>query len=586
MRTRFRVAQRFSRCDKSVLLTRASASEFSEIRNVQTRPHRRRKLPPRVDPLRLPARPHFSWGRRAAKRQRQYWRDQCFPQIPRARCADLAARRRQGMVFCNAGRFSHRRESIHFYARQRNVAGRIVFRRRALVSHLAQISRRQRRRNGPWFFSDHCAESHSRSRRYLPRCRARIPLRVPGIGHRGRALPLFRVVVSGIRQLMAGAGLHGTRVSADRGEALCQHHTSGHRNRESHRRQAPRLKRNAAMSKIAVIGAGAWGTGLAIVLGRKGTHQVRMWAHETDVCQSIAQKRINEKFLPGRQVPQSVSATNDLASALEGAEIVVSVMPSQHCRGLFQRMRTMIPPRALIVSATKGLEENSLQRMTEVIADVLKSDGGSTHPIGALSGPSFAQEVARGDPTAITIASQDAHLLRTVQQEFSDPAFRIYTNNDVVGVELGGALKNTVAIAAGVCDGLGLGHNSVAALITRGLAEMTRLVLACGGESETMAGLAGLGDLVLTCTGGLSRNRSVGIELGRGRRLPEIVAGMRGMVAEGIFTTAAAVELARIRGVEMPITEQMHAILHEGKSPREAIQELMSRAGKSETRER
>jgi len=216
------------------------------------------------------------------------------------------------------------------------------------------------------------------------------------------------------------------------------------------------------MSKIAVIGAGAWGTGLAIVLGRKGTHQVRLWAHETDVCESIASKRINEKFLPGRQLPESVSATSDLAAVLDGAEIVVSVMPSQHCRGLFQRMRTMIPQRALIVSATKGLEENSLQRMTEVIADVLKSDDGSTHPIGALSGPSFAQEVARGDPTAITIAAQDDALLRIVQQEFSDPTFRIYTNNDVVGVELGGALKNTIAIASGICDGLGLGHNSAA----------------------------------------------------------------------------------------------------------------------------
>jgi glycerol-3-phosphate dehydrogenase (NAD(P)+) len=202
--------------------------------------------------------------------------------------------------------------------------------------------------------------------------------------------------------------------------------------------------------------------------------------------------------------------------------------------------------------------------------------------VGALSGPSFALEVARGDPTAITIASQDATLLRTVQQEFSDPSFRVYTNSDVVGVELGGALKNIVAIAAGICDGLGLGHNSVAALITRGLAEMTRLVVACGGRAETMAGLAGLGDLVLTCTGGLSRNRSVGVELGRGQRLPEIIAGMHGMVAEGIFTTTAAVGLAHARQVEMPITEQMHAILHRGKSPREAIHELMTRSGKSE----
>jgi len=334
------------------------------------------------------------------------------------------------------------------------------------------------------------------------------------------------------------------------------------------------------MSQIAVIGAGAWGTGIAIVVGRKGTHRVRLWAHEIEVCQSIAHKRINDLFLPGRHIPESVSATNDLAAALDHAEIVVSVMPSQHCRALFQRMGSLISPQALIVSATKGLEEGSLQRMTEVIAQVLKRPDNAG--IGALSGPSFAQEVARGDPTAITIASPDASLLRTVQQEFSDPRFRVYTNSDVVGVELGGALKNIVAIAAGICDGLGLGHNSVAALITRGLAEMTRLVVACGGRAETMAGLAGLGDLVLTCTGGLSRNRSVGVELGRGKKLPEILSAMHGMVAEGLFTTTAAVGLARARGVEMPITEQMHAILHAGRSPREAIHELMTRSGKSE----
>ena len=336
------------------------------------------------------------------------------------------------------------------------------------------------------------------------------------------------------------------------------------------------------MSEIAIIGAGAWGTGIAIVLGRKGTHHVRLWAHEADVCESIMQKRLNEKFLPSRRIPDCVSASNDLAATLQGAQIVVSVMPSQHCRTLFQRMRTMIQPETLIVSATKGLEEGSLQRMSEVIAQVLKRDDGAVPAVGALSGPSFAQEVARGDPTAITIASADAPLLRTVQQEFSDPSFRIYTNSDLVGVELGGALKNIVAIAAGICDGLGFGHNSVAALITRGLAEMTRLVVACGGRAETMAGLAGLGDLVLTCTGGLSRNRSVGVELGRGRKLPDIIAGMHGMVAEGVFTTTAAVGLAQARGVEMPITEQMYAILHHGKDPREAIQELMARSGKSE----
>ncbi len=336
------------------------------------------------------------------------------------------------------------------------------------------------------------------------------------------------------------------------------------------------------MSDISVIGAGAWGTAIAIVLGRKGTHRVRLWAHENEVCESIANRRVNELFLPGRQIPDSVTATTDLSNALAGAQIVVSVMPSQHCRKLFERMRPLIPAQALIVTATKGLEEGSLQRMSEVIAGVLKSDDETGHPIGALSGPSFAQEVARGDPTAITIASPDAALLRTVQQEFSGPSFRIYTNSDVVGVELGGALKNIVAIAAGICDGLGLGHNSVAALITRGLAEMTRLVVACGGRAETMAGLAGLGDLVLTCTGGLSRNRSVGVELGRGKKLPEIIAGMHGTVAEGVFTTNAAVGLAHARDVEMPITQQMHAILHDGKSPKEAIQELMTRSGKSE----
>ena len=336
------------------------------------------------------------------------------------------------------------------------------------------------------------------------------------------------------------------------------------------------------MSDIAVIGAGAWGTGLAIVLGRKGMHRVRLWAHEADVCESINQKRVNEKFLPGRRIPDSVTASNDLATALDGAQIVVSVMPSQHCRGLFDRMRPLLQPQALIVSATKGLEETSLLRMTEVIAQVLRRDDGSIPVVGALSGPSFAQEVARGDPTAITIASENAALLGTVQREFSDASFRIYTNSDVVGVELGGALKNVIAIAAGISDGLGFGHNSAAALITRGLAEMTRLVVACGGRPETMAGLAGLGDLVLTCTGGLSRNRSVGVELGRGKRLPDIIETMHGMVAEGVFTTTAAVGLARVRGVEMPIIEQMHAILHQGKSPREAIQELMTRSGKSE----
>jgi glycerol-3-phosphate dehydrogenase (NAD(P)+) len=337
------------------------------------------------------------------------------------------------------------------------------------------------------------------------------------------------------------------------------------------------------MSKIAIIGAGAWGTALSIVLGRNEAHQIRLWAHEREVCDTMARQRVNEKFLPGCTLPKAVNPTTDWKEALSGAEIVVSVMPSHHCRSVVQDMQAYLTPEMLLVSATKGIENNTNMRITEVICDVVSSTKGFTPSIGALSGPSFALEAARGDPTAITIASEDMELARTVQSAFSGPSFRVYTNADVIGVELGGALKNIIAIAAGISAGLGLGHNSVAALITRGLAEMTRLVIACGGKAETMAGLAGLGDLVLTCTGGLSRNRSVGVELGRGRKLPEILAGMHGMVAEGIFTTTAAVGLARARGIEMPITEQMHAILRQGKAPREAIHELMSRSGKSET---
>ena len=336
------------------------------------------------------------------------------------------------------------------------------------------------------------------------------------------------------------------------------------------------------MSEIAIIGAGAWGTALAIALGRKGTHRVRLWAYEKEVRDSINQRHVNEAFLPGQTLPDAVSATGHYPEALRDAEIVVSVMPSHHCRKMFEQLQVSLTPEMLIVSATKGLENGTHLRMSEVIAQVIKSARGFDPRGAALSGPSFAKEVARGDPTAVAIASPDNELAEMVQREFSDPQFRVYTNNDLIGVELGGALKNTIAIAAGVCDGLGLGHNSIAALITRGLAEMTRLVVACGGQRETMAGLAGLGDLVLTCTGGLSRNRSVGVALGKGEKLADIIAGMHGMVAEGVFTTKAAVELARLHKVEMPITAQMDAILNHGKAPREAIHELMTRSGKRE----
>ncbi|MBV9183853.1 MAG: NAD(P)-dependent glycerol-3-phosphate dehydrogenase [Acidobacteria bacterium] len=334
------------------------------------------------------------------------------------------------------------------------------------------------------------------------------------------------------------------------------------------------------MSKIAVIGAGAWGTALAIVLGRAQRHEVLLWAYEKEVRESIAGTRTNALFLPEHRIPDCVSATGDFPTALSGVEIVIGAVPSQHCRRVFAELAFYLPREALLVSATKGLEQDTLLRASEVISEVT----GARYRIGALSGPTFAAEVARGDPTAITIASTDSKLAETVQREFSDPAFRVYTNDDVIGVELGGALKNIIAIAAGACHGLGLGHNSVAALITRGLAEITRLVTACGGKAETMAGLAGLGDLVLTSTGALSRNRSVGVELGRGGKLPEIISSMHGMVAEGVFTTDAAVRLAAAHQVEMPITEQIHAVLNGQKSPREAMRELMTRTSKSELR--
>ena len=337
------------------------------------------------------------------------------------------------------------------------------------------------------------------------------------------------------------------------------------------------------MSKIAVIGAGAWGTAIAIVLGRRGGHDVRLWAHETEVADGINSRHTNHFFLAGCPIPEAIVATSSLEEVLREAEIVVSVMPSHHARRIFLAMLRYLHPEMLFVSATKGIENDTYLRMSEVITDVLRQSPRPFVPrIGALSGPTFAKEVAATRPTAITVASKDKELAAIVQKEFSDPRFRVYTNDDVVGVELGGSLKNIVAIAAGVCDGLDLGHNSVAALITRGLAEITRLVVACGGRQETMAGLAGLGDLVLTCTGGLSRNRSVGVELGQGRKLKDIIEGMHGMVAEGVLTTNAAVGLARKMGVEMPITEQMHAILQEGKSPQEAIRDLMARPSTSE----
>jgi len=331
------------------------------------------------------------------------------------------------------------------------------------------------------------------------------------------------------------------------------------------------------MSRIAVIGAGAWGTALAIVLSRGQRHQVTLWAYEDEVRDSISRSRSNDLFLPGFSIPAEVAVTNSLAEALNNARIALTVMPSHHARRLFKEMLPALTSDLLLVSATKGIENETDKCMTEIAAEVT-----GVSRIAALSGPSFAKEVARGDPTAVTVASANPETAACIQREFSDPMFRVYTSDDVVGVELGGALKNVIAIAAGIVEGLNFGHNTAAALITRGLAEMTRLAIACGARRETLSGLSGMGDLVLTCTGGLSRNRTVGVELGRGRKLPDIMAGMHGMVAEGVFTTDAALGLARRHQVEMPITEQVHMILHEQKSPKHAIRELMGRPGKEE----
>jgi glycerol-3-phosphate dehydrogenase (NAD(P)+) len=387
------------------------------------------------------------------------------------------------------------------------------------------------------------------------------------------------------------------------------------------------------MSQIVVLGAGAWGTAIALALHRRGGHALTLWSHSAEEANQIADTGENILFLPGFPLPGEIRITAD-PGAVSQAEIVVSVIPSEFLRPTLKRLRPSFSPGQIIVSATKGVENNSFLRMTEVIRSVLLVEDGQpdsepvrdappvarpnpdTHlevfteaaapevsssgiapapispqeeelpvtawPIGAFSGPSFALEVAQGQPTAVTVAFDDPAVAARVQQEFSSETLRLYTSTDVVGVELGGALKNVIAIAAGVSAGMGLGYNSAAALMTRGIAEITRLAVACGGQRETLAGLSGVGDLVLTCTGSLSRNRTVGQALGQGRSLPEILESLGGKVAEGVFTTRAALGLARRHGIEMPITEQMELILNKGKNPREAIRDLMLRPGRHE----
>jgi glycerol-3-phosphate dehydrogenase (NAD(P)+) len=334
----------------------------------------------------------------------------------------------------------------------------------------------------------------------------------------------------------------------------------------------------AASNKIAIIGAGSWGTALAIVLSPR-FERIRLWAHEKDLARRMAVTRVNDVFLPGFQLSANIEPVADLENAVAEAGIILGVMPSRFARSIYRAMLPYVRSNVRFVSATKGLETGSLLRMSEVAGEVIGEEVPAR--IAVLSGPTFAREVAAGEPTALVISSTDHELTKSVQREFSGPTFRLYTNDDPAGVEIGAALKNTIAIGAGICQGLGLGNNSIAALITRGLAEITRLAIAMGGRAPTLAGLAGLGDLVLTCTGDLSRNRTLGIELAKGRNLSDIVSSMT-MIAEGVETTYAAVDLAEKFAVDLPITKQMDSILRGGRAPRDAIRELMERNLKTE----
>jgi len=330
--------------------------------------------------------------------------------------------------------------------------------------------------------------------------------------------------------------------------------------------------------RIAIIGAGSWGTALAILAARN-RHQVSLWAREQEVARGIQETRKNPFYLSQFELPAAVRPTTSIDEALEGADFAIIVVPSHAMREVVGGMRDFIKPATIVVSATKGVENETLMRMSELIRDVLKS---RFEPrFVALSGPSFALEVAKGDPTALVAASASMEYSEAVQRELSSHLFRIYTNSDVAGVELGGAVKNVVAIAAGVVNGLGFGMNSVAAIITRGLAEMSRLALSQGARPETLAGLAGLGDLVLTCTGDLSRNRRVGIELGRGRKLPDILSETR-QVAEGVKTTRAVYQLGKQMNLDLPITASIYALLYEDKPALDAANELMGRPLKKE----
>jgi glycerol-3-phosphate dehydrogenase (NAD(P)+) len=329
-------------------------------------------------------------------------------------------------------------------------------------------------------------------------------------------------------------------------------------------------------SKVAVLGAGSWGTALAVHLGRVG-HDVRLWARDKSFAEEMASRRANAVYLPDVVFPESVSVTPSIDSAISGVSLVICAVPSHGARAVIRLAAPHMAKRAIVISAAKGLEADTHLRVSEMIAQEV----GPRHPVVVLSGPSFAHEVAQHLPTAVLAASSDSEATAIVQAEFRGPTFRLYGSDDVIGVEIGGALKNVIAIAAGVVEGLGLGHNALVALITRGLAEITRLACAAGGRRDTLAGLSGLGDLVLTCTGSLSRNRHVGIELARGRSLKEVLAGMK-MIAEGVRTTGAALALGERYGVELPITTQMEEVLSGRSDVKSAISALMLRKQRSE----
>jgi glycerol-3-phosphate dehydrogenase (NAD(P)+) len=325
------------------------------------------------------------------------------------------------------------------------------------------------------------------------------------------------------------------------------------------------------MKRIAIIGAGSWGTALAVVAARAG-HEVQLWSRNAEVIGSINESHVNSHYLKSVQIPPSVIATSELSSILDDAELVLFAAPSHAARQLFTAISPHLKEGAIIVSLSKGIEIETGKRISEIVKEV----AGTNQPFVCLSGPSFAREVVNGHPTAIVAASKDAAAARTVQNDLSFENLRIYTNQDVIGTEIGGSVKNVMAIAAGMATGLGFGANSVAALITRGLAEITRLARREGAQVETLMGLAGLGDLVLTCTGALSRNRFVGEELGKGKRLEEIIAELS-EVAEGINTARAVKKLADRAGLEMPIVNEVNAVLYENRSALDAVSELMSR---------